>query len=294
MTTYHSTTNLSNHFYLFVYKYFIDSFPLNKYKLWLKGIGMLSLQVNSKEKLLLGAIQLPSFLIKNSSDINRIGDYAASNALKFKKSGFDGVFIQDTTIGDLSMDVLANLTSITRHVKDIVGEDFAIGSQMECDNAKAILATAKAASCEMVRIKNYVGALLKSNGVLPGQGPEAFKYKIEHGIETNIFADIFNLTGVPVGNLSFEAACGMALKLGVSGLIVCGKGFDETISLLKRGKDSNPNAFILCGGNATEKNVKEILKVCDGVIVSSCLKTEDKKEWDITKIKRFVDNAKNC
>lgn len=254
-------------------------------------IDMSSLQINASKKVLLGAIQIPSFLTKETKDIEEIAEFAAKNALAFKNGGFDGVFIQDTTIGSLSMDVLCNLVAVTKRVKDVVGE-FAVGSQMECDDAKAILAVAKAASCSMVRIKTYVGALMKNCGVFNGQGPEAYRYKLENKVDASILCDIFNLTGVPIGGLSFEQACSMALRLGATGLIVCGHGYDETLELIGRAKDANPNAVIICGGNATQDNIGEILGLCDGAIVSSCLKSKEGTGWDEDKIKRFVEHAR--
>lgn len=83
----------------------------------------------------------------------------------------------------------------------------------------------------------------------------------------------------------------MALKLGVSGLIICGHDYEETLSMLKTVKEHFPKAFVICGGNATVDNVTYILDVCDGVIVSSCLKSGT--SWDIDKIKEFTKNAKN-
>lgn len=246
---------------------------------------MLSLQ--DKKKLIFGSIQLPSFLGKSSQEINEIADFALKNALLFEEGGFDGVFIQDTTIGNTSLDTIANLSSITRHVSD--NANITIGTQMEADDAKVILAIAKASMLGMVRIKNYVGAMLKSNGIVNGQGTEAYRYKIENKIETKVFADIFNLTGVPLGNLSLEKACKMALQVGADGLIICGNTYEETILLLSKVKELFPDKIVLCGGNATIKNVKSILKIADGVIVSSSLKTNN--GWDINKMRAFKENA---
>lgn len=250
---------------------------------------MLTLQVGQKRKLILGSIQLPSFLAKSTEDVIEISDFALKNAKLFKEGGFDGVFIQDTTPGDLSIDTIANLAAIVKHVKDQC-DDFHIGTQMECDNAKAILAVAKASTCSMVRIKNYVGALLKSNGVVNGQGPEAYRYKIEHGISSAIFSDIFNQTGVPIGNLTLKKACSMALKAGASALIICGQDFDETIKMLQEAKSLFPDKFVICGGNATAENVNRILEIADGVIVSTCLKTQN--GWDPEKIREFIESAR--
>lgn len=253
--------------------------------------SMLSLQVNSDKKYLFGSIQIPSFLGKSSSDIQQIADFATTNAQVFKDNGFNGVFIQDSTPGELTWDTLCNLSSIVEKVKSSVG-DFPIGTQMECDNAQGILAVAKASSCSMVRIKSYVGALLKPSGIVNGQAPQALAYKIQNKVETCIFSDIFNLTGVPIGNLSLKLACEMALKTGSNGLIICGRTYEDTLSLLKEAKANCPKAFVLCGGNANASNIKEILSIADGAIVSSCLKTPDKKSWDPNKIKELVNNAK--
>ena len=250
---------------------------------------MLSLQVNSEKKLILGSIQLPSFLGKSGKEIEMIAGKARKAASLFAEAGFDGVFIQDTTPGELSLDTISNLAAITRHVRDSV-PGIAIGSQMECDNAGAILSTAKAASAEMVRIKNFVGASVRNSGIINGQGPEAIRYRIEHKVETAIFSDIFNLTGVPLGPLSLKKACSMALKLGVEGLIICGPDYDSTVQMLKEVKSYFPDAFLLCGGNATIDKAREMLDICDGVIVSSCLKTGS--EFDAAKMSRFISNAR--
>ena len=250
---------------------------------------MLSLQVNSNKKLILSSIQLPSFLQKTAKEIETIA-YEANEAVKlFAAAGFNGVFIQDTTPGGVTIDTIANLTAITKHINDF-SSNIAIGTQMECDDAKSILAVAKASSLEMVRIKNFVGAAIRNDGLINGQGPETIKYKIENRIETHIFADIFNLTGIPLGNISLKTACTMAIKLGVSGLIICGNTYEKTLAMLEEVKTDYPDIFVLCGGNTNAKNIKSILDIADGVIVSSCLKTG--KGFDPKKIKNFMDNVR--
>lgn len=252
-------------------------------------VNMLSLQVNTKKKLLLGSIQLPSFLGKTDTEIGEISRYASENAAKFENKGFDGVFIQDTTPGRVSFTTVANLASVTRYVKEHSSLRY-IGCQMECDEAEAILAVAKSVTCDMVRIKNYVGASVRSNGIVNGQGHEAIRFKTENLVGADILCDIFNIAGSPIGNLSLKQACRMALQLGASGLIICGHDFEETMDLLESAKSACPNAFILCGGNATIDNVGQILEVADGVIASTCLKTGP--TWDEGKIEAFVSHAR--
>lgn len=253
---------------------------------------MLTLQPNTNRKILLGSIQLPSFLKSSSSMLRDIADYAKKNARLFLNGGFDGVFIQDTTPGTLTLETICDLTAVTQQVRESL-PDFYVGVQMECDAAEGILAVAKASSCDMVRIKTYVGAMLKDSGIHNGQGAEALKYMIQNDVQSAIFADVFNLAGVPVGNISLEQACSMALKRGASALVLCGHGLEETLALLRCAKRKFPESPVICGGNATIDNVAQILRECDGVIASSSLRNGDKSGWDPTRIKAFATNAGN-
>jgi predicted TIM-barrel enzyme len=50
---------------------------------------------------------------------------------------------------------------------------------------------------------------------------------------------------------------------------------------------------LILGGSATAENIAQVLKVADGVIVSSALKrkgaAEDILQWDINLVKQFMD-----
>ncbi|MFI3256916.1 MAG: BtpA/SgcQ family protein [Spirochaetales bacterium] len=252
---------------------------------------MQELIAGTKNKLLLGAIHLPSFVEKTQNQLREIENRALENTKIFEEGGFDGVFIQDQTLGKQSLDSTCNLSGITRFINANV-KSIKIGSQMECDDGKSILAVAKASNAEFVRIKTYVGAMIKNNGLIYGQGSEVLKYKTENHIDALIFCDIFDRCGVPFGNISMIEACKMALKLGANGLILTGKDYDESLAMINAVKKAIPNAFILCGGSVTKENVATVLSVCDGAIVSSCLKDDaDNSKWSLKKIMDFVKNA---
>ncbi len=252
---------------------------------------MQKLQLDKTKKLLLGAIHLPSFIGKSQTELRAIETKTLENALIFEKGGFDGVFIQDQTIGATNFDSICNLTGVTRFVTQNT-HTIKIGSQMECDDAKSILAVAKASNASFVRIKTYVGTMIKSCGLVHGQGNDALKYKVENNIDATILCDIFDRCGTPLGETSMIEACKMALNLGAEGLVITGKSYEDTLEMIKAIKKEIPSSFILCGGSVTNNNVQEVLSICDGAIVSSCLKDEKNSSiWSLEKIREFVNCA---
>ena len=253
---------------------------------------MTTLQLESKKKLLLGAIHLPSFLdIETTQDIEGVEAYALKNAKIFEEGGFDGVFIQDQTEGPATPKSLALLSAITRYVTANTNT-IAIGSQMECDDATSILSVAQASQASFVRIKSYVGTMIKDRGLVHGQCHTAYSYKKLNGIEALIFADIFDRCGVPLGQMSLESAAKYAIQKGANALVITGKDYAETLNMLSCVKKAFPKVHAICGGSVTKENIAEVFSVADGAIVSSSLKSDDEPGlWSVSKIQELVSHA---
>jgi len=250
---------------------------------------MTTLQFQQNKKILLGAIHLPSFQNDTSRpSMKDIESFALHNAKIFAEGGFDGVFIQDQTEGPATLKSVSLLAAVSRFVSSQV-DSIHIGSQMECDDAEAILAVAHASGASFVRIKSYVGTMIKDRGLVHGQGHTAISYKKNQGIQTQIFADIFDRCGAPLGDLSLQQAAKLAVQTGADALIITGKNHDETVEMLKAIRKAFPKVKTICGGGVNMTNIKELLSICDGAIVSSSLKDDaDPLLWSVTKIKDLV------
>lgn len=254
---------------------------------------MTTLQLNTERKLLLGAIHLPSFLgAVDRSRFEAIQAYALRNARIFAEGGFDGVFLQDQTEGPSTAQSIAMLSALTRYVSSQV-DSIALGSQMECDEAEPILAVAHASAASFVRIKAYVGTMIKDRGLVQGQCHSAYSYKKTQGIDALIFADIFDRCGVPLGDLSLVQAAKFALQKGADGLVITGKDYEQTLEMLSAVKKAFPQAKAICGGSVTKQNIQEVFSIADGAIVSSSLKSDtDSESWSVEKIKELVAHAR--
>ncbi len=253
---------------------------------------MLTLQVGQSKRILLGAIHLPSFNGITKEQLNAIKSEATKNAHIFEEGGFDGVFIQDQTEGPATFESVARLSSVTQSVQ-VSASGIALGSQMECDDGPAILSVAGAANCAFVRIKVYVGAMVKSSGIVNGSGQQSIRHKTTNLIDTLIFADIFDRCGTPLGDYSFHQAIKDAKNLGADAIVLTGNTLGDTISLLQQARKLSPDMPLICGGGITLGNVNEVMPYCEGLIVSSCLKDPDNPGfWSLEKIQAFVEKVR--
>jgi predicted TIM-barrel enzyme len=159
------------------------------------------------------------------------------------------------------------------------------------------LAIAQAIGAKFVRLKVYVGAMIKAEGLLEGCAAEAIQYRHQIGAEDiAIFSDVYDRTGEPLGQLPLVEEVRQATVFGrADAVVLTGKSFTETLSTISEISNSDLNPPILIGGGVNAGNVKEALRVADGVIVSSAFKSISgftreslQTDWESGKIKEFM------
>ena len=92
-----------------------------------------------------------------------------------------------------------------------------------------------------------------------------------------------------------EAARSASVYCKANGLVITGLSFDESLSMLQEVQKAKLDIPMFLGGGAKTENIKEALKFCNGVIVSSSFKpvsgwTEESilAEWDYERIAQFM------
>lgn len=253
----------------------------------------------------IAALHLPPFQgggDQGAADIDWIERYAVENAGIFLAGGVDGLFIQDQTAPiDVAgfPNVVANLAVAARAVRRTYPE-LPIGIIVNHHGAHSALAVAKAVGANFVRLKVYVGAMLKPGGVEEGCAFEALGYRTQLQAEKiAIFADVFDRTGIPLGPTTLEVASQWAVRRGrADALVLTGNSFAESLDMLDRVHSKNLGVPLLLGGSVTAENVGAALEHADGVIVSSALMRKDgtpqarrSRPWDQLAIRRFVEAA---
>jgi hypothetical protein len=233
---------------------------------------------HANSKTLVGMVHLPSLpgtAIYDGRSIDQICTEAVSDASTLKKAGFDGVLLQNSndvpSIVKVGHETTAFMSMIAYEIKKSVS--LPIGIDVEKNDAHAALAIAAAVAGAFVRLKVYTGAVIAHEGVIEGCAADALQERARLNLKKcQIWADIFDITSVPIGTQSIGEAAHWALQFGAAdALIITGHTFQETIARIRSVREIHPEAKIVVGGGIKHSNVREALQLADGVIVGSAL-----------------------
>jgi predicted TIM-barrel enzyme len=140
------------------------------------------------------------------------------------------------------------------------------------NDAPGALAVAAAVGAEFVRLKVYVGAVLGAEGVLAPSSADALRTRQRLGSSTEIWADLFDRTSVPLVPQPLEQIAEWATKFGgASVVIVTGDSWATTLEMARAARRALPDTPVAVGGGVSLANVREALDVADVAIVGSAL-----------------------
>jgi hypothetical protein len=150
---------------------------------------------------------------------------------------------------------------------------------------------------DFVRLKVYVGAMVKAEGLLEGCAREATEYRAKIGAENvRLLTDIYDRTGVPLAPLPLAEAARQAVTYGRSdGIVLTGADLDGTLSMVQEVRAADPGVPLIIGGGVSPATVAVALKSADAVIVSTALKVIHswsaealESDWDPERVRAFV------
>jgi hypothetical protein len=243
---------------------------------------------------------LPASAHPDRKSMQEIREFALRNTEMAVKASIQALILQD--LGDhpvsrpIPPHIIAGMSVVGSQIRETF-PDLALGISLLGHGAREPLAIAQAIDAKFVRLKVYVGAMVKAEGLLEGCAVEAIQYRHEIGAENiAIFADVYDRTGEPLGRLPLVEEVRQATVFGrADAVVLTGKSFDGTLSMISEIKNSDLNPPILIGGGVNVGNVKEVLRVANGMIVSSCFKkvggfTREsmQADWDAEKMAEFM------
>ncbi len=226
---------------------------------------------------LVGMIHLPPLPGSTNymgQSFDRIIEQAVDDARALHTAGFRAGIIQNTH--DLPFSAIAPPETIA--FLSVVGREirrennWPIGVNILKNDAPGALAVAAAVGAEFVRLKVYVGAVLGAEGVLAPSAAVALRTRQRLGSSTEIWADLFDRTSVPLVPQPLEQIAEWATKFGgASVVIVTGDSWASTLHMARSARSVLPDTPVAIGGGVTLANVREALDVADVAIVGSAL-----------------------
>lgn len=226
-------------------------------------------------------------------------DYVLKNMAVFSEGGIPAVILQEETLNTgLATPESIAILSVLAYKAHQEFPEIQLGIIMQAHDGISPLAVAHACGASFIRLKVFVGAMLKSEGIQQGCGVTARDYRATMGREDiKILADVHDRTGLPLTQIPIEMASEWAVRTGADGLILTGFTQQESIQHLTNVRKAGMNVPLILGGGASEENVASVLEYANGVVVSSALKYKNPKPtdtvlWDLDLVKRFMDAAR--
>ena len=257
----------------------------------------------------IAALHLPPLPASHHPAAQPVGvvtEMALRNAEKAVKAGIPALYIQDLGDFPLAPHVQPHTVAILSVVGAAIRREFpdlALGVCLMSHAAREPLAIAQAIGGQFVRLKVYVGAMVKAEGLLEGCAYEAVQYRAQIGAEdVQILADVYDRTGEPLGRLPIAEEARQAAVFGrADGLVLTGLSFAESMQMLADVRAAKLGAPLLLGGGATADNIAQVLKAADGVVVSSAFKITSGwtreallAEWDAGRVNAFMQAVRRA
>jgi membrane complex biogenesis BtpA family protein len=253
--------------------------------------------------LVIAALHLPPFPASAHPDaqsVPAIIDYALRNVARAAKSGVRAVYLQDLGDYPVAPSVQPHAIAGIAVAGAAVRREFpylALGICLMSHGAREPIAVAQAIDAQFVRLKVYVGAMVKAEGLLQGLAYEAIQYRAQYKAEDiAILADVYDRTGEPLGRMPLAEEARQAATFGrADALILTGRSFDESLQMLSEVQTAKLDVPLLLGGGATAENVAQALAHADGVIVSTAFKSVGgwtheslAADWDEARVQAFM------
>ena len=252
------------------------------------------------KKEIIGALHLPRCgLWDPGMSMAKLQEYVLTNCRVFYENGVENIYIQDENLaapGPCGPEMIAIMTALAQNIKTEFPK-IKLGVIVEAHDGIAPIAIAHAAQADFVRIKVFSGVMVKRTGLQEGCGVDAVQYRRSLGAEKiKILADAHDRTGFPLIDMPIERVAAWADFTGADGVVLTGRNFDESMQFIKTCKESGIQKPLILGGGANQDNIRQVLALADGVIVSTALKLSRPIQgsllgWDAEKIRAFMDAA---
>jgi len=264
-------------------------------------VGLLK-EIFGVEKPLIGVVHLlplPGSSRWNYS-MEKVLERALQDAEAYEKGGFNGIIIENYGDAPYYPDKVdpATVAAITR-VATFIAEKIEIpfGINVLRNDAEAALAIAYVTEGRFIRVNVLTEPMATDQGILQGKAHLLQRYrKLLGADQIKIFADVHVKHAYPLMKRPITESAKDTIYRGLAdALIVTGRktGSPPSLTKVEKVKKAVLETPVLIGSGVNENNIAQYLQICDGVIVGTSLKVDNKTEnpVDLNKVKKLVKKA---
>ena len=187
-------------------------------------------------------------------------DHALQHAQIAYDNGVRAAYLQDVHDTPVAPTILPhtvqNVTAVGKLLKQAF-PDLHLGICLMQHGAREPLQIANDIGADFVRIKVWIGAMMKAEGVITGCAYEGIQYRDAiNASHIKIFTDIYDRVGVPMHPLPLPEACRQAVTFCQSdGLVLTGMNVDDSLRMFDEIAPLNLGVPLILGGSATMQSV---------------------------------------
>jgi len=232
--------------------------------------------------------------------MDEIIERAIADGITLREAGFGAVMIEN--FGDVpfsadraSPTCLASMAVVADRVRNEVG--LPLGVNVLRNDALGALGVAAAAGGSFVRVNVHTGVSATDQGMISGRAHDTLAYRKLLGKRIAIFADVHVKHATPVSEPDIARAAKDTAYRGLAdALIVSGEATGSAVDCqqLARVREAVPDRNLLVGSGATAETIGQLLKIADGVIVGTALKSggDPSNPIDEKTAREFVESAR--
>jgi uncharacterized protein len=235
-------------------------------------------------------------------NLKAIIDRAEQEATALAAGGVDGIIVENFFDAPFPKDrvdpaVVSAMTVVTQRLMNLV--TLPIGLNVLRNDAQSALAIATCVGAQFIRVNVWTGIMATDQGLIEGRAHELLRYRRELGSEVKILADVLVKHARPLGSPNLTTAVqdtierGLADAVILSGWATGSPPSQEDLELARAAAHDTP---VFIGSGADWENIANLMQAADGVIVSSSLKRQGKREQPIdpNRVSRFVEAARRA
>jgi membrane complex biogenesis BtpA family protein len=236
--------------------------------------------------------------------LNKIVEHALIHAQIAYDGGVRAFYFQDVNdvpVGpNIAEHTVSHMTAVGRELRRAF-PDVALGVCLMQNSGKESIEIAYAIGAQFVRIKVYVGAMIKAEGIVQGVAYEAIRTR--HHLDAGhikILADVYDRLGEPVAGIPLPEMCRQAVDFGrADALILTGRTPEQSIRMFDEVLPLKLPVPLVLGGGASVQAMKFFINRASHFIVYAAFirrgipqRNDLPVEWDMDKVKELVALAK--
>ena len=208
-------------------------------------------------------------------------DIALGNALydlkAFETGGMDMIIIENNYDIPHKEKILADafneMVSLGKRIRE--NTDIPIGVSVLWNDYENALKIAKEINGSFIRVPVFVDRVKTSYGIMEPKAEEVVRFRSAlEAQDIKIYADIHVKHSEILSKYTIQESAQLAIDRGADALIVTGKWTGDSPDLddLVKVREVVGDFPIICGSGVDIKNIKELLTIADGAIISTSLK----------------------